>query len=121
MRALQTKRRVSMMLAAAVAIAALGEVTGNGPLLLGGGEAQAVIGRPATPFSYAGVARRTTRRTVAAGAYPAAVGIHPYVATGMVTALPGGCGPLVGGVYTCGAVRYQPYYSGPTLVYAAVP
>ncbi|MBC6982343.1 hypothetical protein [Caulobacter sp. 17J80-11] len=31
-------------------------------------QAQAVVGRPATPVSYAGVARRTTRRTVAATA-----------------------------------------------------
>jgi hypothetical protein len=31
-------------------------------------EANAVIGRPLTPMSYAGVARRTTRRAVAAGA-----------------------------------------------------
>jgi hypothetical protein len=30
--------------------------------------AEAVIGRPLTPLSYAGVARRTTRRAVAAGA-----------------------------------------------------
>lgn len=30
--------------------------------------AQAVRGRPATPVSYAGVARRTTRRAVAVGA-----------------------------------------------------
>jgi hypothetical protein len=30
--------------------------------------AQAVIGRPLTPLSYAGVARRTTRRAVGAGA-----------------------------------------------------
>lgn len=34
-------------------------------------EAQAVVGRPLTPVSYAGVARRTTRRSVAAGAYGA--------------------------------------------------
>lgn len=33
-------------------------------LELGPGEADAVIGRPATPGSVAGVARRTTRRTV---------------------------------------------------------
>lgn len=33
--------------------------------------AQAVVGRPLTPVSYAGVARRTTRRSVAAGAYGA--------------------------------------------------
>jgi hypothetical protein len=34
-------------------------------------EAHAVVGRPLTPVSYAGVARRTTRRSVAAGAYGA--------------------------------------------------
>jgi len=32
------------------------------------GDAHAIIGRPLTPFSYAGVARRTTRRAVAYGA-----------------------------------------------------
>jgi len=31
-------------------------------------QAHAVIGRPATPVSYAGVARRTTRRAVVVGA-----------------------------------------------------
>jgi hypothetical protein len=36
--------------------------------------AHAVIGRPATPMSYAGVARRTTRRAVAVGAGAAAAG-----------------------------------------------
>jgi len=34
--------------------------------------AQAIIGRPLTPLSYAGVARRTTRRAVVAGAAVAA-------------------------------------------------
>ena len=38
-------------------------------------EAHAVIGRPLTPMSYAGVARRTTARTY--GAYGAAVVAHP--------------------------------------------
>ena len=28
--------------------------------------------------------------------------------------------PLAGGVYTCGSVRYQPYYEGPTVVYRPV-
>jgi ABC-type Fe3+-hydroxamate transport system substrate-binding protein len=37
-------------------------------------EAQAVIGRPLTPMSYAGVARRTTRRAVAVGAAAGAYG-----------------------------------------------
>jgi hypothetical protein len=36
-------------------------------------EAQAIIGRPLTPMSYAGVARRTTRRAVGYGAVA-----HPY-------------------------------------------
>lgn len=31
-------------------------------------QAEAIRGRPATPLSYAGVARRTTRRAVAVGA-----------------------------------------------------
>jgi hypothetical protein len=38
-------------------------------------QAQAIRGRPLTPLSYAGVARRTTRRAVAAGA---AVGAAYY-------------------------------------------
>jgi hypothetical protein len=39
-------------------------------------QAEAIVGRPATPLSYAGVARRTTRRAVAVGAaaaYPVPV------------------------------------------------
>jgi hypothetical protein len=35
--------------------------------------AQAIIGRPLTPLSYAGVARRTTRRAVAATAVAAPI------------------------------------------------
>src|SRR5690242_8938962 len=42
------------------------------------GRAEAVIGRPATPMSYAGVARRTTRRAVAVGAAAAAPRVYPY-------------------------------------------
>jgi hypothetical protein len=42
--------------------------------------AEAIIGRPLTPLSYAGVARRTTRRAVAAGAvYGGAVYGAPVV------------------------------------------
>jgi hypothetical protein len=43
--------------------------------LLGGADVFAIIGRPLTPLSYAGVARRTTRRAVAVGA---AVRPYPY-------------------------------------------
>jgi hypothetical protein len=57
--------------------------------------AEARIGRPLTPMSYAGVARRTTRRAVAVGA--AAVG------TAAVVGAASACGQAVdayGRVYT---------------------
>ena len=44
-----------------------GSISPNGPSSLVS-EANARIGRPLTPLSYAGVARRTTRRAVAVGA-----------------------------------------------------
>lgn len=137
MMAMSTRHK--RMLGGLVAIAALaiaGELTGTSPLLLGGGDAHAVIGRPLTPMSYAGVARRTTRRAAYAGAvaapyaapYAAPVAAAPVVAApvpvapaaGVVTTLPGGCAraDAAGGVYyQCGAARYQPYYYGSTLVY----
>ena len=62
-------------------------------------DAQARVGRPATPGSVAGVARRTTRRTVRRTAR--------YVAV-----LPGGCArvTLYGvAVWNCAGVYYQPY------------
>ena len=39
-------------------------------------QAEARVGRPLTPMSYAGVARRTTRRAVAVGAAGAAAGAY---------------------------------------------
>ncbi len=61
--------RSARLVALAVGIAAmlLGDLptNGTGSFI---SEAQAIVGRPLTPVSYAGVARRTTRRTVAAGA-----------------------------------------------------
>src|SRR5262245_27195060 len=93
-----TSTRHKRALGALVGIAALavaGELTGTGPLLLGGGDAHAVIGRPLTPMSYAGVARRTTRRAAYAGAVaatpPVAVAAPVVPTAGVVTALPGGC------------------------------
>jgi H+/Cl- antiporter ClcA len=47
-------------------------------------DAEARIGRPLTPMSYAGVARRTTRRAVAAGA---AVGAAAAYAPGCYQAV----------------------------------
>ena len=48
------------------------------------GKAEARVGRPATPLSYAGVARRTTRRSVAYGAAAgaAAAGTYYYATPG---------------------------------------
>lgn len=46
--------------------------------------AQARVGRPATPVSYAGVARRTTRRAVAVGAAAATACVQRVDAYGRV-------------------------------------
>jgi hypothetical protein len=118
-----TRRTTRHMIGALVALAlalVLGLVTGDG--LLGGRDAHAVIGRPLTPMSYAGVARRTTRRAVYTGAaygpaYHGGYYAPPVVATtAVVTALPAGC-VQSGAYYACGTVRYAPAYNGTTLVY----
>lgn len=84
--------RLSVLKSAAVAsIAFAGAMTisvvpsTTGTVSVGVEEAQARIGRPATPGSVAGVARRTTRRTVrrhavAAGAAASVVrcGYYPH-------------------------------------------
>lgn len=60
-------------------------------------EAQAVVGRPLTPGSVAGVARRTTRRTIRRSAV--------YAAT-----LPAGCATVViegTSLHSCGGTYYQ--------------
>jgi hypothetical protein len=70
-------------------------------------EAHAIVGRPATPGSVAGVARRTTRRVIRRSAV--------YVA-----ALPTGCvRTSVNGVviWRCGGVYYQPYDGRYVVVY----
>lgn len=60
-------------------------------------EADARVGRPMTPLSYAGVARRTTRRAI----YATSV----YAAT-----LPAGCRTVIiegTSLYQCGGTYYQ--------------
>ena len=101
--------------------------------------AQALIGRPLTPVSYAGVARRTTRRVVytesaaaasasAAQQQQAAPAPQPQPAPSsgalpagtVVSALPSGCtSTVVNGVnlFNCGGVMYQPSFQGNNLVY----
>jgi hypothetical protein len=96
-------------------------------------EANAIIGRPITPVSYAGVARRTSRRVVRRNvAYSsAAVGTtytktpapaqpaSPPIGT-VVMQLPQGCvsSPHNGvEYYNCGGVYYRPVVQGNNLVY----
>ena len=67
---MKTRRLITLALAVAavfVALAWRGKIVPNqtGQLI---SQAEAVIGRPLTPMSYAGVARRTVRRC-AAGVY----------------------------------------------------
>jgi hypothetical protein len=70
-------------------------------------DAEARIGRPATPGSVAGVARRTTRRVIRRS-------------TIYVAALPRGCVTTsVNGVtvWRCGGTYYQPYGGRYVVVY----
>ncbi len=101
-------------------------------------QAEAIIGRPLTPLSYAGVARRTAWRGGAAWAYGAApivVGAatavaandivvansQPLLEVGTVVAtLPDDCySTLVNNInyQKCGGVYYRPAYQGNNLVY----
>ena len=71
-----SSRRIFMR-AAAIAAFAAGLFWNDTTSFISNGflsEAEARVGRPLTPMSYAGVARRTTRRAVAVGAAGAAVG-----------------------------------------------
>lgn len=96
----RTRCRRAALQAAALAIVSVGAVGLDGASLGGVlvSEAQAIVGRPATPVSVAGVARRTTRRTIRRTAV--------YVST-----LPPNCTTVnVNGVALrqCGATYYQP-------------
>ena len=65
---MMTLMRLTLALVAGTVCLLIGEprsITGSAPFVT---EANAVIGRPLTPLSYAGVARRTTRRAVVGGA-----------------------------------------------------
>jgi hypothetical protein len=70
-------------LSLAAAALAIGLAADPAAISVGSGvvnKAEAVIGRPLTPMSYAGVARRTTRRAVAVGAAAgAAAAVAPVV------------------------------------------
>ena len=70
--------RKIIMLAAVAAFAAGLSWNGSSRVIERGlfSEVQARVGRPLTPMSYAGVARRTTRRAVAVGAAAGAAGVY---------------------------------------------
>jgi len=71
-------RKVIMLAAAVAAFPAGLSWNGTRNVAEGGlfSQAEARVGRPLTPMSYAGVARRTTRRAVAAGAAVGAAGVY---------------------------------------------
>jgi hypothetical protein len=75
-------RTALALLAGGAALLWSGDGPGSSSLFTS--QAEARVGRPATPMSYAGVARRTTRRTVAYGAAAgaAAAGAYYYAAPG---------------------------------------
>jgi hypothetical protein len=80
--------RKAAMLVVATAVAAGGLSLSDRDWSVGGpvSTAEARVGRPLTPMSYAGVARRTTRRAVAVGAAGAAAygAYGAYAAPGCV-------------------------------------
>ena len=73
-------RRTTLLLAAAITFTGMLLWNGRSDIEQGFvSTSEARIGRPLTPMSYAGVARRTTRRAVAVGAAAGVAGA--YVAT----------------------------------------
>ncbi|WP_441241816.1 hypothetical protein [Tardiphaga sp. 768_D3_N2_1] len=70
--------RNAIMVAAVLTSSAAGLSWSGGNIIADGlfSVAEARVGRPLTPMSYAGVARRTTRRAVAVGAAAGAAGAY---------------------------------------------
>lgn len=80
-----------------LAIGAIIETATDQRLLIA--PAEAIVGRPLTPVSYAGVARRTTRRMI-------------YRTSVYVAVLPPSCTIVViegSSLHYCGGTYYQPY------------
>ena len=137
---MNTPRKAMILGLSAIALLSL-DVVPNHPTGLGFiAKAEAIIGRPATPMSYAGVARRTAyvaapvARTAAVATTAAVVttaavtssaemaaASQPVLDVGtVVAALPGGCeAASVNGVsyQKCGGVYYRAAYQGNNLVY----
>ncbi len=117
---------LSLTLAAAVLV--VGLIPGSKIQVIS--SAEAWVGRPLTPVSVAGVARRTTRRTVAyEGAMVAATPVvaEPTMAnqpapvtSSVVASPPPNCSPE-GAAFVCGGYAYQPVMQGSTVVYSVHP
>jgi hypothetical protein len=91
----RTAVTVMVLVSAALLGGLVAEVGLDGGFLVP--QAQAVVGRPLTPVSYAGVARRTTRRAI-------------YVTSVYRATLPTGCSTVViegTTLYLCGTTYYQ--------------
>lgn len=92
----KSRVKASLIASAALAGGLVAQLGLDGGFLVP--EAEAVVGRPMTPISYAGVARRTTRRAI----YATSV----YRAT-----LPAGCTTVIiegTTLHQCGTTYYQP-------------
>ena len=109
-------------------------------------EAEAIIGRPLTPVSFAGVARRTTRRVVVgttavvatstaaatqpttviveqAPAQPSAQATTAVPIGPVVPAFPAGCSSVTvqgANYFNCAGVYYKPSFQGNNLIYVVV-
>ena len=100
----------------------------QGTILLSVESAQARVGRPLTPVSVAGVARRQTRRAVY-GAGIAGAAVVGTAAAVAATSYYGGSGYYAGGPYYGGTGYYSggpyyqgnSYYTGPRAAYGAYP
>ena len=80
-----------------LAVGAIIETATDQRLLIA--SAEAIVGRPLTPVSYAGVARRTTRRMI-------------YRTSVYVAVLPASCTIVLiegASLHYCGGTYYQPY------------
>jgi hypothetical protein len=117
---MERRRSWSTWLPIAIAVGATSALgVDHEGITIGPSEAYAIVGRPLTPVSYAGVARRTARRTTAVAATAAvttAAVATTAVAAARIATLPPGC-VRAGASYTCGAAVYEAVYDGPTVVY----
>jgi hypothetical protein len=134
------KLSASPFVLASTLLLAIVEILPSSPVRIGlVGDAQAIVGAPLTPMSYAGVARRTAYRTTAVVATSAAATTAaatsaaaakapppPPPATGplpvgtVVPQLPTGCvsAPISGvEYYLCGGNYYRASLQGNNLVY----